>query len=129
MALPITALYAGLIALLFLVLSVRVIRARRTKKVSLGDADDRELQSRVRAHANCAEYAPLSLILLGLCEGLGTPALVLHLLGLTMLGGRFLHGVALNQARMNFRFRVWGMYLTFAMIGVAALGLIGHALI
>ena len=36
---PITALYAGLLAPLFLLLSVRVIRQRRGVKVAVGDGD------------------------------------------------------------------------------------------
>lgn len=66
MALGITSVYAAAIALLLLALSWRVIEARRAGRVSLGDGGDRALLRRIRAQGNCAEYAPMGLILLAL---------------------------------------------------------------
>ena len=66
---PITALYAGLLAPLFLLLSVRVIRQRRGAKVAVrGDGGDAMLLRRMRVHANFAEYVPLALLLMALAE-------------------------------------------------------------
>jgi len=59
---PITALYAGLLAPLFILLSIRVIDVRRTARISIGHGDDPELLRRMRVHANFAEYAPFALI-------------------------------------------------------------------
>ncbi|KNG95125.1 MAPEG family protein [Pseudaestuariivita atlantica] len=129
MPLPITAFYAGLVALLFITLSVRVIRYRRGAGISLGDKGDKVLMRRIRAQANCAEYAPMGLILLGLAEGLGTPGWVLHLLGLSLLAGRAMHGAALSSPSPRPKLRVGGMMLTFAMIGLTAIGLVAHAVI
>lgn len=82
---PITALYASLLALLFVALSVRVIGLRRLSGVALGDGGKADLMRRMRVHANFAEYVPLALVLLGFAESLGTPSPFLHLLGLTLL--------------------------------------------
>ena len=82
-----TALYAGLLAPLFVLLSVRVIALRYSGQVALGDGGDALLARRVRVQANFAEYVPLGLILLGLSESLGAPALLLHALGLALLVG------------------------------------------
>ena len=44
---PITALYAGLLAPLFILLSMRVIRRRRGAKVAVGDGGDMALLRRI----------------------------------------------------------------------------------
>lgn len=126
--LPITSLYAGLLALLFIVLSWRVITFRRGNKVSLGDGDNKELRQRIRMHGNFAEYTPMGLILLACVELQGAPAIAVHLLGLMLLAGRALHAAALWRYPINFTFRTWGMLATFAMLALSGVGLILHGL-
>ncbi|ALG89811.1 MULTISPECIES: MAPEG family protein [Actibacterium] len=126
--LTIAPLYAGLITLLFVALSVRVILRRREAGVSLGDGDDNELRKRIRAQGNCAEYAPLGLILLGMAEVQGAPVWALHLLGLMLLAGRALHAWAVSRTPSAMRARVGGMTLTFVMLILGALANIGQAL-
>ena len=123
----ITAIYASFLALLFLALSWRVISVRQAQRISLGDGDDKIMLRRIRAQANCAEYMPLGLILLGLAEAQGAPVIAVHLLGLMLLIGRVLHGVALSRAGPWMLGRVGGMLLTLMMIGTTALGLLLHA--
>ena len=72
MPLPATSLYAALLAALFLVLSLRVVRVRYRYHVALG-TPHRLVERAVRAHGNCAEYVPFGLVLLGLLEGMGLP--------------------------------------------------------
>lgn len=124
----ITSLYASLLALLFVVLSVRVIRYRRGNRISLGDAGDAELLQRMRAHANCGEYAPVALILLLMAELNGAPAVALHVLGLMLLGGRVVHAIGFAQVPVNMNMRVGGMALTFLMIVITSVGLLAHVL-
>ena len=116
----VTALYAGLLVPLFLVLSVRVILARRGAQVAVGDSGNAMLQRRARVQANFAEYAPLGLVLLGLAEGLGTWPLVLHGLGLMLLAGRGMHAFGMSVVPERFVFRVSGMVLTLTMLAMAA---------
>jgi len=72
--LSITAFYAALLAVLFLVLSVRVIGWRRESRVEFGHGEDSELLRRMRVHANFAEYVPFTLLLMALaCELMVTP--------------------------------------------------------
>ncbi len=91
----ITILYAGLLALWFLVLSVRVI-VGRGKGISLGDGGDKLLLRRIRAHGNFAEYVPLVLLMMMLLENQGVSSWILHALGATLLGSRLAHGYALG---------------------------------
>ena len=128
MPLTITPLYAGLLALIFVGLSFRVIFRRINARVSLGDEGDATLQKRMRVHGNFAEYAPFALILLLLSEAQGAPGWALHGLGLMLLAGRVLHAVGLGSTPQIMALRRAGMILTFTMIGLCALGLIGHAL-
>jgi len=128
MPLPVTALHAGLLALWIIYLTMRVVRRRVAAQISIGDGGDAALAHLVRAHGNAVETIPLALILLGLAEAAGAPALVLHALGLALLAGRLLHGAAFLGAARSLRLRVAGMMLTLGMIAATALGLIGHAL-
>lgn len=117
---PITTLYAGLLALVFVVLSFRTIGARRAARVEIGDGSDRELLRRMRVHANFAEYVPLALILMALAETLKSGALLLHGIGLTLLVGRIVHAYALSQSPHILRLRVAGMVATLTALMAAA---------
>jgi uncharacterized protein len=127
MPLPATSLYAALLTALFILLSLQVIKARRTHRVALG-APHRLVERAVRAHGNCAEYVPLGLILLGLLEGMGLPAWGIHALGSAFLAGRALHAYGISQEPEVFRYRTAGMGLTFAVLGVGAAALLGLVL-
>jgi uncharacterized membrane protein YecN with MAPEG domain len=117
----ITALYAALLAPLFVVLAIRVIAIRRSARVAVGDGGDAELSRRMRVQANFAEYVPFALLLLALAEGLGGPGWMIHALGLALLAGRLSHAWGMSQAREVFGFRVGGMVATFSVILLAAL--------
>ena len=62
--LKIIPLYAALLALLFIALSVRTLRLRRHLKIAVGDAGNTQMLRAMRAHANFAEYVPMCLLLL-----------------------------------------------------------------
>ncbi len=129
MTLPITSIYAALSALIFLTLSIRVITYRRANTISLGDSGDKNLLKRMRAQANCAEYAPLALILLMLSEFAAAPSLALHMLGVMLVAGRALHAFGFASTPQKIIFRQVGILMNMAMIVFAALGLLGHALL
>lgn len=117
----VTALYAGLLAPLYLFLTYRVIRLRRGRRVDLGDGGDRLLRRYLRGHANFAEYVPLGLLLLLLLELGGWAGWLLHLLGLMLLAGRLAHAWSFSAAELRLPSRTAGMVLTTAMLAIAAL--------
>ncbi len=117
----ITAFYASLLAVLFLMLSVRVIGWRRQQRVEIGHGEDAQLLRRMRVHANFAEYAPFTLLLMALAENLGPPHILTHLVGVTLVAGRVMHAYGLSQTPHILKYRAWGMTLTFAAMGIAAL--------
>ncbi len=116
---PVTSFYAGLLALWFLVLGVKVIRGRRGGP-SLGDGGDPRMLRLIRGHANFAEYVPLIVVMMGLLELGRTSIYLLHALGIALLAGRLVHGYALSFTD-HFKFgRFWGAALTFLVLGVCA---------
>ena len=125
----ITAFYAAPLAFLFLILSRNVILARRSAKVAVGDGGDNRLLRAMRVQANSAEYMPIALVLMALCESLAVPGLILHLLGITLLAGRLLHAFGVSREAENFRFRIAGMGMTLTMIGAAAVLAFGAAIV
>ena len=119
-----TALYAALLGLLFLVLSVRVIRARYAAQVAIGDGGDERLRRAIRVHGNFAEYTPLALLLITLFELGGGTVWLVHALGVALLLGRGIHAWGVSRTPETLRFRTAGMALTFAVIGVASVALL-----
>jgi uncharacterized membrane protein YecN with MAPEG domain len=118
---PITALYAGLLAPLFILLSIRVIQKRRGARVGLGDG---ELLRRMRVHGNFAEYVPLALLLIALAESLKTDARMLHGLGIALVVGRIVHAYGVSQSKESFSLRITGVAVTSTVLLVAAVACI-----
>ena len=118
----VTPLYAGILAVGYLVLSLRVVGRRRSARIGLGDGGDAEMQRRIRGHGNFAEYVPLILLLMALIEiGGATSILILHALGITLVIARLLHGYALSFSSHFFLGRFLGTILTFVVLLVAGL--------
>lgn len=117
---PVVATYTALLAILFVLLSVRTIRLRRRHRTALGDGGHGMLQKAMRAHANFAEYVPLTLLLIWFVERGGRTPVMVHVLGIALIAGRLLHAWGISQAQENFRFRVSGMVLTFTTLLTAA---------
>ncbi len=92
----ITPFYAAILGLFLVLLSARVILARRSLSISLGTSGDQALERRIRAQGNLAEYGPIGLILIGLLEMKGSSDILLHALGILLIGGRLLHGWTLS---------------------------------
>lgn len=120
MTAPITALYAGLLAIFLVFLGGLVIRTRIRERVSLGDAGNPAMLAAMRTHANAAENIPVGLLLLFLLEVNGGGATALHAYGITLLAGRVLHAWGLTRQRTVNRWRQSGMVLTWlAILGLA----------
>ena len=112
----VTAIYAGLLAVLYFVLSYRVVQLRGPGGPSLGDGGDPAMIRRIRAHGNFAEYVPFILLMIGILELGHANVTLLHALGVTLLVARLLHGYALSFTE-SFKFgRFWGTALTFALL-------------
>lgn len=119
----IIAIYTPVFALLFVVLSVNVIRTRRREKVGLGAGGNVAVERAMRVHANFSEYVPITLLLLLILEQSGGNILLLHALFVVLLAGRIIHAWGVSQQKENFTFRVSGMILTFTVIMTASIAI------
>ena len=118
----ITLATAGILGLIYLVLSGNVSAARRKVGVDVGDGDGRPgaepLVVAMRAHANFAEYVPLALILLGGIELAGGSHTLLVILAVLLVLGRLAHPIGMIRAAMPFR--AAGAVLTWLVILIAS---------
>ena len=91
----IVALYIALNLILAPLLMFRVGQVRLGKKINLGDGGDDLMLSRIRAHGNFTENAPLALLgLIGLAM-LNAHPIALHIFGAAFFIGRILHAMGM----------------------------------
>ena len=128
MSVQISAIYASVLAIVFIVLSYRVAQRRMRFQVGLGTGDNRELERAVRIHGNFAEYVPLALLLLALFESGGAPGWAVHAAGAALLIARVLHAVGLTQSSGRTTGRFTGILATWLVILGLALGNLVRAL-
>ena len=114
----ITLIYGGLLGLLFLLLSFWVVKRRAQFKVMIGEGEAPEMLSAIRAHGNFAEYVPLTLLLMALCELAGVGALWLHLGGGLLLAGRILHAIGIQIPRAPNKPRLFGTLFFWLALGL-----------
>lgn len=126
----ITPLYASLLAIWLIILSVRVIGLRGNPAFSAlasGKENAETLERAIRGQGNLIEYAPIFLILLFLAEATGTSTTAIHAYGATFLAGRLAHGICFSFMKRSMPLRVGGMVLTFAsLLGLSILLLLRY---
>ena len=116
----ITSFYAGFAGIIYLALSIYVIRGRFKAEVSLGNGNNKELEKRIRCHANFIEYAPLVLILMALIEYQSQFLVAVHAIGIMLIIGRLLHPIGLMRKHGASFGRSGGMVLTFTALIIAS---------
>jgi uncharacterized protein len=126
--LSIVPIYAAIFGLMLVYLSTLVIKQRRSAKVSLGDGDNPALRKAIAVHNNFSQYVPLALLLTAFVELNHASAYVVHSLCTVLLIGRVAHAYGLAQPNQIMKLRQLGMLLTFGVIIVAALYLLGSAI-
>ena len=114
----ITLIYGGLLGLLFLLLSFWVVKRRAQFKVMIGEGEAPEMRSAIRAHGNFAEYVPLTLLLMALCELSGAGTLWLHAGGAMLLVGRILHAIGIQIPRAPNMPRLFGTLFFWLSLGI-----------
>jgi uncharacterized membrane protein YecN with MAPEG domain len=125
--LQISMIYAGLLTLLFFVLSVAVIRLRWRDRVGIGTGESKDLEIATRIHANFAEYVPLMLLLLILIELTGASAMFLHAMGGLLFVARICHALGLRMSIGPSWARTVGVLGTFIVLLFQAGYLLGYA--
>lgn len=117
-------LYAGLLGVIAVLLSVRVTMLRAQKKILFGDGGDNELMLAIRRFGNFAELAPLGLLLLAMLAADGASLGLIHGVGIALVAGRAIHPFGMSTTKPMHPARVVGQGLTWAAIGVSAVYLL-----
>lgn len=112
----ITGLYVSLFALFYMFLGLRVVRFRRLYRQDIEAGDNPLLARAIRTHANANEYAPITFLLLLICELSGASPLLLHSIGVIFLVARFLHYVGFGLKKGISFGRFWGTVATYSII-------------
>ena len=120
MPVPITGLYAALLAVVGLTLMVRVARMRVRTGVSILHGDDMNLALAIRQHGNFIEGVPVALILMALVEANGANSILLHANGIVLLVSRIVHPFGLTVDRFEHPLRAVGVVGTLLVILVLA---------
>ena len=116
----ITALYAGVLAILIVVLGGRVVAVRRSVEVGLGDGGSDLLVRRIRIHGNATENIPIGLLIMLVLELNGSSPTLLHGLGASLAVGRLAHAQGLSGSAGQSVGRALGVVLTWGAIAVGA---------
>ncbi|TNE95006.1 MAG: hypothetical protein EP326_15960 [Deltaproteobacteria bacterium] len=118
--LDVVPFYAGILTLLYIGLTARVINLRRLLRVGIGSGGKEELKRAIRVHANFSEFVPLVLILMAFAELKGISANWLHTIGSVMIVSRLLHALGLGNHAGTSPGRFSGAALTYlVMIGLS----------
>ena len=120
----VTPLYAAVLALMFVAMSVRTLRLRRQLRIAVGDKGDQQMLRAMRVHANFAEYVPFSLLLIYMFETRSGTGVLIHALCVCLIVGRFSHAYGLSRVEEDYRYRVFGMSMTFTALAVSAIGIL-----
>jgi uncharacterized membrane protein YecN with MAPEG domain len=116
MLIPATLITAGLLGLVFMVLTIRVVGRRMSGKIMIGDGGDAQMLERIRAHANFTEHVPLSLILMGGIElTAGHGSLWLWGIGAALVLARIAHAIGMSRPAPN-PFRAAGALISWLVI-------------
>ncbi|MGE4170257.1 MAG: MAPEG family protein [Candidatus Margulisiibacteriota bacterium] len=126
MFVPLTSLFAGIMTLFYVRLTLRVVGFRKTYKVLLGDGGHDVLKAAISGHANFAQYAPLGVLLSFLCEIQGVSPYFMGPLIILFMAGRVIHYIALTNFTLKdpIRIRRLGMRLTLMPLILFAVFLI-----
>jgi uncharacterized membrane protein YecN with MAPEG domain len=119
MAFPVTALYASILAIAAIVLSIIVSTKRGKYGVAIMDGGHPELALWIRKQGNFCEYVPFAVLMMALAEARGMPVTWLHVIGILLLFSRLIHVIGLKVDKPTDPLRVAGAVGThLSMLGV-----------
>lgn len=122
------ALYAGLNAILLVVLAINAGARRSGNAIQPGAMGEGALTRAIRAHGNFAENAPMGLAVLVALALTNTAALPIHIIGATFTIGRVSHALGMMRAQHPNGLRLIGNVLNWlALLGGGGLCLLRFA--
>ncbi|GIQ75293.1 MAPEG family protein [Bradyrhizobium sp. RD5-C2] len=115
----ITAGYLAILALLYAVLALQVIRLRRSSRAPFSDGGNLALHNAIRVHANFMEYVPIITLMVAFLEMAGASPSRVHLLMAALLLSRLIHPLGMSAAAGSLRFsigRAGGIFITIGLL-------------
>ena len=122
---PVTLLYAGVLALLAVLLANQVLYVR----LRAGALPEWKPHAVERVQANFVENVPLALVLLYLLEVSGVGSIAVHVLGTALVICRVLHAWGMSRYPGANYPRLIGAQGTFLLISVMGVGAVYRTLV
>ena len=119
-----TPLFAAILGLFYIYLSLSVVKVRFGDKISLGTSENRALEKAVRIHGNFAEYVPIVLILMWFVETMTMSRSLVLITGVLLVIGRIMHMIGMKNPRKWLILRQFGTVITLGIIGFLSLYLL-----
>jgi|GEM_PF-3076746 Uncharacterized relative of glutathione S-transferase, MAPEG superfamily len=118
-------IYLGILGLLYVILTVDVIRHRWKFRVGLGLGENNpHMEKVVRIHGNFAEHVPFTALLLLILEINHASVILLNVLWVMLVLSRVAHAVGLQTSRTVSKGRTIGVSLMLSVMVIASLTLI-----
>ncbi len=126
MLLIITPLAAAALTILYVQLTLGVVKLRKSNKIGFGSGGNEDLQKSIRAQANLTEWAPIGLLLIAILEVNGAPFWVTIVPAIAFVAGRAIHPRGMTSVEPEvLKNRVLGMQLTmYSVMALAALNIL-----
>jgi len=116
MQLAITPIYAALLAIMMIGLSMYVSALRSDQSVSIGPGEGQALLERIRRHGNFVENVPMALLLIAMAEITGLPGFWVHMACVVLLVSRIIQPLGLRHDAPFTALRLAGNLGTFISI-------------
>ena len=124
----VTPLFAAVLALMFVLLCINVVRIRLREQVSLGDGDNKQLNIAIRTQANFVEYVPFTLLLMWLLESIDFSPARVFWIGVALVLARILHVIGMSFANRFMVCRQIAVVLSFGLLVWLSVALLGYYL-
>lgn len=120
-SLLLSGFYAGILAIIHIGLTFKVIGLRRALKIGIGDGGNKTLSRAIRMQGNFIEQTPIALILFAIFELNGGSSLMLHLCGGVLVASRAIHATGINRSAGTTWQRLYGSAGTYLVILILAI--------
>lgn len=124
MGFQVTSIYAAILGIAAIVLSVMVSTRRGKHRVTILDGGHADLAFAIRRHGNFIEVVPLTLLLMAIAEARGFPPVWLHVIGIVFVVSRLMHAVGMRPDGKAEAIRGAGMAGTLLSLLVLAIYLL-----
>lgn len=124
----VTPLFAAVLALMFVLLCINVVRIRLREQVSLGDGDNKQLNIAIRTQANFVEYVPFTLLLMWLLESIDFSPARVFWIGVALVLARILHVIGMSFPNRFMVCRQIAVVLSFGLLVWLSVALLGYYL-